>query len=62
MAEKQDYRMLKKQLDDILEWFENGDVDVDEAVKKYEEGKKLITKLEDYLKTAENKIEKIKEA
>jgi exodeoxyribonuclease VII small subunit len=40
-------------------WFESGDTDIDEAVKKYEEATKLLDEMEKYLKTAENKIKKI---
>jgi exodeoxyribonuclease VII small subunit len=53
------YREMSAQLDDILMWFESGDVDLDEAVAKYEEAQKLLDEMEKYLKTAENKIRKI---
>jgi exodeoxyribonuclease VII small subunit len=53
------YRELSEQLEDILLWFESGDVDLDEAVTKYEEAQKLLGEMEKYLKTAENKIHKI---
>ncbi len=53
------YRQMSEQLNEILLWFESEEVDLDEAVKKYEQAQKLIDEMEKYLKTAENKIRKI---
>jgi exodeoxyribonuclease VII small subunit len=53
------YREMTTELDEILLWFESGDVDLDEAVAKYEEAAQLIEQMEKYLKSAENKIRKI---
>lgn len=53
------YQQLADQLEEILLWFESGQVTLDEAVKKYEQANKLIAEMENYLKTAENKIKKI---
>ncbi len=50
---------MSEQLNEILLWFESEEVDLDEAVKKYEQAQKLIDEMEKYLKTAENKIRKI---
>ena len=50
---------MAEHLDEIMLWFESGDIDIDEAVKKYEEATKLLEDMESYLKTAENKIKKI---
>lgn len=57
---KPSYKELKAELDEILAWFESGNANVDEAIAKYEQGIKLVKKLEDYLRTAENKIKKIR--
>ena len=54
-----DYQQLNDQLTSLLDWFETGDVNLDEAAAKYEEALKLINQMEEYLKTAENKIKKI---
>lgn len=54
------YQQMSEQLADILAWFESETVDIDQAITKYKEAAKLINKMEEYLKTAENKIKKIK--
>lgn len=54
------YQTLSNQLDDVLARLQQPDIDVDEAVKLYEQGLKLIKQCEAQLKQAENKIEKIK--
>lgn len=61
MAEKKakTYVELSDELAAIISWFEAGNVDLDEAIIKYEAASKLIDKLETYLKNAENKIERI---
>lgn len=56
----QSYRDLQQQLSEVLAWFDSDDVDINEAVSKYEEGTKLIAALEKQLKLAENKITKVK--
>jgi exodeoxyribonuclease VII small subunit len=53
------YRQMSEELDEILLWFESGDPDLDEAVQKYEQARKLLEQMEQYLKTAQNKIRKI---
>lgn len=53
------YRQMSNELDEILLWFESDNVDLDEAIAKYELATQLIAQMEDYLKTAENKIRKI---
>ena len=59
MAPK-DYQALSEQLETVLAKLQAPDVRVDEAVKLYEEGLKLIAALEKHLEQAENKIEKLK--
>jgi exodeoxyribonuclease VII small subunit len=55
-----DYRKLSAELDAILEELQTADLDIDEAVKKYERGMQLVKELEGYLQAAENKVTKIK--
>jgi exodeoxyribonuclease VII small subunit len=53
------YRELSDELAEIMEWFESGEVDLDQAVAKYKHAIELINQLEDYLQNAENEIKKI---
>ena len=55
------YQEMLRQLDDLLAWFQADDVDLDEAIGKYEQGMDLVAQLELHLKKSENKIEKIKQ-
>ena len=50
------YQTLKTELDTVLDQLQKPDTDVDAALKGYQRGLELITQLESYLKTAENKI------
>jgi exodeoxyribonuclease VII small subunit len=53
------YQELSQQLATIMEWFESDDIDLDQAISKYEQANKLLDEMAAYLKTAENKIHKI---
>jgi exodeoxyribonuclease VII small subunit len=53
------YRELQDQLDDVLSQLQAEDVDVDTALKLYEQGQKLVKKLETRLSSAENTIRKL---
>ncbi len=56
---QKNYRQLSAELSDVLDWFDSEEVDLDEALAKYQEAMKLIKQMETYLKTAENKIREI---
>ena len=58
-AATKSYADLSAQLSEIMAWFESGEVELDEAMAKYQEATKLIEQMETYLKTAANKIKKI---
>lgn len=60
MPKTEDYRSLQDELDTILSSLQQSELDIDEAVKLYERGQQVIQQLEKYLKTAENKITKLK--
>ena len=49
------------ELDQLLEWFDRDDIDLDEALKKFDEGVTLTEKLKERLSTLENKITILKE-
>ena len=50
---------MNAELAAIIEWFEGDEVDLDEAIVKYEIALALIAEIEKYLKSAENKVKKI---
>lgn len=57
MARKEiDYQILNNELETILESLQRPDVQVDEAIKLYEQGLILIKQLEDRVKNAENRL------
>ncbi len=51
-----------KQLEEIVEWFESEDADIDEALTKYEVGLKLANELQKDIKSTKNKFTKIKKS
>lgn len=59
MAKDKTYKELRSELDQVLEWFENDAVDVDEAIAKYQQAIKLTKELQDYLQTAKNTVKKL---
>lgn len=54
------YQTLSAELDGILVKLQDPDIQVDDAVKLYEQGLKLVAELEKHLKKAENKLTKLK--
>lgn len=60
MTKEIDYQKLSNELQEILERLDTSDVDVDTAIKQYERGMEIVGELENYLKTAENKVKKVK--
>lgn len=59
-TKKTDYQSLSRELEEILSKLQAADVDIDEAMNLYERGMAISKELETYLKSAENKITKIK--
>jgi exodeoxyribonuclease VII small subunit len=59
MTKEIDYRALSEELEQIVAALQQDDIDVDAAMQKYERGLELTAQLEKYLKSAENKIEKL---
>lgn len=51
---------LQAQLDELLLWFEQPDVDLDEATIKYEQALTLVDQLKTRLANSRNKIEVIR--
>lgn len=53
------YQAMNTELAELMSWFEGEQVDLDEAVTKYDQAMKLLAEMEAYLNSAENKIKKI---
>lgn len=60
VSKERTYAELKLELDELLDNLQQEDIDVDDALKTYERGMELVKQLEDKLKSAENKIIKLK--
>jgi exodeoxyribonuclease VII small subunit len=59
---KPTYEVLRNELDTVMIELQREDLDVDEAVKYYERGLELVKELEQYLQSAENKVQELKAA
>lgn len=55
-----DYTTLKTELDSVMLELQREDLDVDAALRHYERGLELVRQLEQYLKTAENRVVQLK--
>ena len=49
-----------KELEQIVEWFEHEDVDIEEGLKKFERGLLLASQCKERLKTVENRVHEIR--
>ena len=58
---KQDFAKAFSELEQITEWFEGDDVDLEEGLKQFEKGMKLAKMCKERLAQVENAIEEIKE-
>ncbi len=48
------------ELQKIVAWFEKEEVDLEEGIKKFEQGAELVKELKEYLDTMDNKIKELK--
>lgn len=55
-----DFGKSMAELEEIADYLQGSEVNLDEAIKKYERGTEIARRLRDYLKSAENKIETLK--
>jgi exodeoxyribonuclease VII small subunit len=44
------------ELDELLAWFDQPDVDLDQALAKFDQGVKLTEEIKEHLATFENKV------
>ncbi len=49
-------------LQKIVEWFEKDEVDLEEGIKKFEDGLAIVKELKEYLGKMENKIRDLKKS
>lgn len=54
------YKLIKQELDEVVSRLQDDETDVDSVIELYQKGQSLIKELENYIKTAENKIKEIK--
>jgi len=54
-----DYSHKKQELEDLMQWFESDQVSIELSIKKYEEARKIINELEEYLSDKKKSIELI---
>lgn len=52
------YQASRKELSEILEWFESGEIDIEQALAKYDRADELLKQIEVYLRDAKAKISK----
>ena len=56
-----DFEKSLKRLDEITNKISSGDISLDESLALYAEAKEIITKLQEALKQAKDKVEKVVE-
>ena len=56
------YKQLSEELETILNKLQSGELDIDDAIKQYEQGMAIVQQLQTYLKQAENKVTKVKQS
>ena len=59
VKEKFNFTKSYAELQKIVEWFESEDIDLEDGIKKFEEGAKIIKELKEYLSKMENKIKEL---
>lgn len=59
-AKQVNFSKAFEELEQITEWFEQGDVDLDEGLKKFERGLELAKACKEKLSEVENKVKEIK--
>lgn len=59
MSSKKKFEDKVKELEEIIAVLENGDVPLDESIKKYTDAMKLVKECDEELKNIEEKVNKI---
>ncbi len=55
-----DFAAKLKELEDITTWFETSDINLTQALQKFEKGMELAASLKQHLQNVENRVVKIK--
>lgn len=58
--QKPDFKRDLAELEQIVEWFESSEVDVEAALAKFERGQELTQALTQQLTTLQNKVEEVR--
>ncbi len=53
---KFNYKKARTELTEILDWFESGEVDIEQALVKYDRADELLKDIDSYLNDAKAKI------
>lgn len=56
MSQSNNIAVKLTELEELLAWFEQDDLDIEEALKKYEKGQELAVDIKKRLTEVENKI------
>ena len=56
---KASYKSMNEELEELLAQIQIGDIDLDEAIKKYKNALAIVEKMEEYLKNAKAEVKKI---
>lgn len=56
-----DFTKAYEEIEEINKWFQKEEIDLEEALEKYEKGMELIEKCKGRLEKSKNKFEEIKE-
>jgi exodeoxyribonuclease VII small subunit len=61
MTKKVDFAKQYAELEKIVAWFEQENIDLEEGIKKFEEGIVIVKELKQYLGTVELKVKELKQ-
>ena len=56
-----EFEKALKELEEITQWFEQTDLDLDQGLTKFERGMELATALKAHLASVENRVETIRQ-
>lgn len=61
MTKKVDFAKQYAELEKIVAWFEQENIDLEEGIKKFEEGIVIVKELKQYLGVVELKVKELKQ-